>query len=144
LSGIAVPSLVNVPALSRVIVAVDPYDVSSVNVVVRLNSQALETIVSDGSSASVVPLDSLGVLASPLSRDNVLVDSEVIVVSRDDISSSVELSDSLSSRVECPPLSSSIWVVILDSQVESVGSEMLSSVEGSVECHSVSDLEFDT
>jgi len=60
------------------------------------------------------------------------------------ISSSVERSDGLGSPVECPPLSSVIWVGVLDSESELVSTDVLSVEEGSVGWHQTLDLELDS
>ena len=66
------------------------------------------------------------------------------ILVRDGISSSIVRSDRSGSVVECPPLSSVIWVVVLDSKSVLVTSNVLRGEESSVVSHCVLDLEFNS
>jgi len=136
LSSVPVVSLIEEPSSVSSVDTVNVSNVSSM-IVRSIDLEALETIVSDVSVSSSVILDSLSVVSSILSGDNILVDSESISSSvGKDVSSSVELSDSLGSTIEYPPLLSVIWVMVLESQVVLMSTHMLTSVEGSTPVHS--------
>ena len=137
--------LVDVPALVVAVVAVPEDNMSVVTVVSTMNIEALATVVSDVSSVSRVPLDSLSVVSSPWSHGGGNSDSEAssLLVGNHE-ASLVEGSDGLSSSVEGEPLLVLGWVVVSDSESELVSSDVLVVEEGSVVWHHRSDLELDT
>ena len=137
--------LIDVPALVETVVAVPEDNMSVVSVGSTVNIEAFATVVSDVSSLSRVPLDSLGVVTSPWSDGGSNSDSEALtlLVSNDHVSL-VENSDGLSSSVEGEPLFVLGWVVVSDSKSVLTGSDVLVVEESSVVSHNGSDLEFDT
>ena len=90
--------LVNVPGLVETVVAVPEDDVSVMSIVSTMNIEAFTSIVSDVSSGSVVPCDSLVDLSSPLSDGSCNTDSVslTLLVGNDEVSSGPS-SDSSSS-----------------------------------------------
>jgi len=91
-------SLVNVPGLVEAVVAVPEDDVSVVVVVSTMNIEALTSIVSDVSSGSSVPGDSLVDLTSPWSDSGGDADSVLLtILVGNDVVSSSEGSDGSSS-----------------------------------------------
>jgi len=102
-----------------------------------VNVETLLSVVSDVSSGSIVPSDSLEVLVSVWSDGSGNANSELVtlLVSNDVVSSSPG-SDGLGSRVEGVPLLVVSRVVVSDSQSELVAANVLVPEEGSVGWHS--------
>jgi len=110
-----------------------------------MNIKTLVSIISDVSSGSTVPLNSLEVLTSPWPHGCSNTDSELValLVSKD-VRSSCPSSNGSGSRVEEEPLSVVFRVVVSDSKTELVSSNMLIPEECSVVSHSALDLELDS
>jgi hypothetical protein len=110
-----------------------------------MNIKTLVSIISDVSSGSTVPLNSLEVLTSPWPHGCSNTDSELValLVSKD-VRSSCPSSNGPGSRVEEEPLSVVFRVVVSDSKTELVSSNMLIPEECSVVSHSALDLELDS
>jgi len=98
-----------------------------------VNIEALSSVVSNVSSRSVVPSDSLEVLVFVWSDGSGDANSEfVTLLVGNDVVSSSPGSDGLGSRVESVPLLVVLRVVVSDSQSELVAANVLVPEEGSV------------
>ena len=130
-------SLVNLPSLVETLVAIPVNDMSVVVIVSTVDIQTFSTVVSNVSSRSVEPSDSLvdssRVWLDVSSNTNSPVLSSLV---RDSITSSSPGSNGLGSSVEGPPLLVVRWVVVLDSESELVSSDVLVPEESSVVEHS--------
>ena len=131
-------SLVDVPGLTEMIVAVVEDNMSPVSVNVSGNLQAFSSVVLDVSSGSTVPsgLNSV-VIASVGSDNSSIVDSELntSLVSKNVVSSQ-EWSHGSSSSIEDPPLSLVAWIVGLDSSSVLMSSNVFPPEESFVSVHS--------
>jgi len=145
LSWVLDTSLINVPGLVLTVVAVPEDNVSVVSVRSTMDIETFLSVVSDVSVGTVVPSDSLVVLALPLSDGSSNTNSELVssLVGDDEVSSSPS-SDGLGSGIEGPPLLVVSWVVVSDSESVLVSSNVLVPEEGSVSDHSSLDLELNT
>lgn len=137
LSWVSESSLVNDPSLIESVMAVPVDNMSVVNVSSSMYIKAHLSVESNVLQVLVQPLDSLGNLSSVWSNDYHDSSSQTVSgSSRESVVSSSPGSDSLSSRVEGPPLSLVFWVVVLDVSSEIVMTNMVSPVESSVSSHS--------
>lgn len=145
LSWVSPSELIDLPSLVQSIVAVPEGNVSVVYISSSINIETFSIQGSDSSSWVVEPSHLLVNLISPDSGNSNLSNSVSISLSvRDGIVSSPERSNRSGSVVECPPLSSVIWVVVLDSKSVLVTSDVLTSEESSVVSHGRFDLEFNS
>lgn len=138
LSSVECSSLVDVPGLTEMIVAVVEDNMSPVSVNVSVNLQTFSSIVLDVSSRSTVPSSLNSVVTSSIGSDNSsIVDSELItsLVSKNVVSSQ-DWSDSSSSSIEDPPLFLVGWIMSLDSGSVLMSSNVFPPEESLVSVHS--------
>jgi len=129
-------SLVNVPSLVETVVAVPEDNVSVVVVVSTVNVQTFSTVVSNVSSGSTVPGESLVDLGSPWSDSS--SNSDLVTLSLlvgNGVVSSGEGSDSSGSGIEDEPLLVVPWGVVSDSKSVLVSTNVLGPEEGSSGWH---------
>jgi len=128
--------LVNVPSLVETVVAVPEDNVSVVVVVSTVNVQTFSTVVSNVSSGSTVPGESLVDLGSPWSDSSSNSDPVTLsLLVGNGVVSSGEGSDSSGSGIEDEPLLVVPWGVVSDSKSVLVSTNVLGPEEGSSGWH---------
>lgn len=138
LSSVKWSSLVDVPGLTELIVAVGVSNPSPVSVNVSIHHQAFHSVVSNVSSRSAVPsgLNSV-IITSEGSDDSNTVDLELnSSLISENVVSSQEWSNGFSSRVEDPPLPLVSWIMSLDSNSVLMSSNVFPPEESLVSVHS--------
>ena len=138
LSSVKWSSLVDVPGLTEVIVAVVEDNMSPVSVNVSVYLHTFSSVVLNVSSGSSVPSGLNSVVITFVDSDNSsIVDSELntSLVSKNVVFSQ-DWSNSSSSSIEDPPLSLVNWIVSLDSNSVLMSSNMLVPEESFVSVHS--------
>jgi len=136
LSWVSESSLVNVPSLVEAVVAVPEDNMSIVVVVSAVNVEALSTVVSNVSSRSSVPSESLVDLGSPWSDGSGNTNFVTLsLLVGNNVASSGEGSDSSSSRVEHEPLLVVPWGVVSNSESVLVSTNVLRPEESSSSWH---------
>jgi len=138
---------INLPSLVLSVGASGPLDVIVGGVLASYNIQASDTHVSNVSSASIEPSDSLDHLGLVSSNNGGISIREPVVVvplNGDSHVSVVISSDRSSSPVEDPPLLRIFWIVVSDSKSVFAVSDVLMVENSSVISHDGFDLESDT